>query len=212
MKIKIDDKEYLVIIERKKTNKNTYLRVKDDLSILITTNLFTKEKALIKIIEENEKAIRKMIQKKEKKQEIEKDFYYLGKKYDIVYSDLKEIFLGENKVFINRNTNLDKWYKSQAQNIFLEHLDQIYNRFSEKVPYPKLKIRKMTSRWGVCNVKDKTVTLNLELIKRDPKYLDYVIVHELSHLVYANHSTNFWKIVEKNMPNYKILRKKMKEY
>ena len=59
-----------------------------------------------------------------------------------------------------------------------------------------LTIRKMKTRWGVCNYKTKRVTLNFNLIKKDIKYLDYVIVHELSHLLYPNHSKNFWKYVK----------------
>lgn len=212
MKVRIEDTDHDVLIERKKTNKNTYLRVREDLSILVTTNFHTSEKKLQQIIMEHEDAICKMIKRQINKNQREESFYYLGKRYDVIYSESFDIMLGENKVFLNRHSNLDKWYKKQAQVVFLEHLDRIYHQFSEKIPYPKLKIRKMTSRWGVCNVRDKIVTLNLELIKRDSKYLDYVIVHELSHLVYANHSKSFWEIVEKNVPNYKILRKEMKEY
>ena len=96
--------------------------------------------------------------------------------------------------------------------IFQEHFDENYKRFTEKIPYPDLKIRKMTSRWGVCNTKLITVTLNLELIKRDLKYLDYVIVHELSHLIYGDHSSNFWALVEENMPDYKKYREEMKDF
>ena len=70
----------------------------------------------------------------------------------------------------------------------------------------------MTSRWGVCNIRLKTLTLNLELIKRDTKYLDYVIVHELSHLIYGDHSSNFWALVEENMPDYKKYREEMKDF
>ena len=70
----------------------------------------------------------------------------------------------------------------------------------------------MTTRWGVCNTKLKIITLNLELIKRDIKYLDYVIVHELSHLIEANHSSRFWSIVEKNYKDYKKIRKEMKDF
>ena len=70
----------------------------------------------------------------------------------------------------------------------------------------------MTSRWGVCNISLKTITLNLELIKRDTKYLDYVIVHELSHLIHADHSERFWALVEENMSDYKKYRKEMKEF
>ena len=56
-----------------------------------------------------------------------------------------------------------------------------------------------------------SVTLNLELIRKDVKYLDYVIVHELSHLVYFNHSADFWALVGKYCKNYKQIRKEMKE-
>ena len=84
--------------------------------------------------------------------------------------------------------------------------------FIDEIPYPKLKIRTMKTRWGVCNRKDNSVTLNLELIKKDIKYLDYVIVHELSHFVYFDHSKNFWLEVCKYSPNYKELRKELRSY
>ena len=86
----------------------------------------------------------------------------------------------------------------------------MYQKFIYKIPYPSLTIGKMKTRWGVCNVKTKRVTLNLELIKKDKIYLDYVIVHELSHLLYANHSKEFWKCVEDNFKDYKKIRKEMK--
>lgn len=212
MKLQIDDTIYPVEIERKKSNKNTYIRVKKDMTIQVTTNFFTSDKAITKLIEENSNKIKKMIKTQEIKNENNTGFFYLGKKYDIVYVEYCDISLGENKVFLNRKIDLDKWYKKEAMKIYKEHLDQIYHRFSRKIPYPSLKIRKMTTRWGVCNVKTKTITLNLELIKREVKYLDYVIVHELSHLIYANHSSKFWDLVEKNMPEYKKYRKEMKEF
>ena len=68
----------------------------------------------------------------------------------------------------------------------------------------------MTSRWGVCNLKNKNITLNLDLLKYDIVCLDYVIVHELSHFIYPNHSSNFWQLVSKYCPNYKEIRKKLK--
>jgi len=70
----------------------------------------------------------------------------------------------------------------------------------------------MTTRWGVNNTRLKKVTLNSELIYKDPKYLDYVIVHELSHFIHPNHGKGFWKLVEENEPNYKRLRKELQEW
>ena len=96
--------------------------------------------------------------------------------------------------------------------IFKEELDKMYNIFPVSIPYPSLTIRLMKTRHGVCNVKTHRVTLNLNLIKRDIKYLDYVIVHELSHLVYANHSKDFWNLVSIINPDYKKLRKELNSY
>lgn len=207
-----NNEEYEIKIEKKKTNKNTYIRVKPNLTILITTSIFARDKDIIKLVKENEDSIIRMIENQKKKKESNTGFYYLGKKYEVVYVEYCDISFGEDRVFINKNLDIDKWYKKQAKKIFQEHFDVNYNKFTEKIPYPDLKIRKMSSRWGVCNTKLITVTLNLELIKRDTKYLDYVIMHELSHLIEANHSPDFWEIVEKNCPDYKKIRKEMKYF
>lgn len=212
MKLYLENKTYPVEIERKRSNKNTYIRVKKDFTILVTTNFFTTEKAITKIIEENESKILSMIRTQEKKSENNTGFFYLGKQYEIIYVDYCDISLGESRVFINKKLDQEKWYKAQAKIIFKEHLDMMYEKFTKSIPYPALKIRKMTSRWGVCNIRTKTITLNLELIKRDIKYLDYVIVHELSHLIHANHSKDFWLLVEENMPEYKKYRKEMRDF
>lgn len=212
MKFYYDNEEYDIVIEKKRTNKNTYIRVKNDLKIYITTNIFIKDRDLIRLVEENEKSIIRMINSQIKKKNSNEGFFYLGKKFDPIYVEYCDISFGDTKVFLNKNLDIDKWYKLQAKKIFKERLDFNYNNFSEIIPYPELKIRKMTTRWGVCNTKLKTVTLNLELMKRDTKYLDYVIIHELSHLIEANHSARFWKIVERNCPSYKQIRKEMKYF
>ena len=193
MKLDIDGNLYEIVIERKVGNRNTYIRVKKDMKVHVTTNTFTTNKMIEKLINDNYDKIVKMFEVQEKKKENNDGFFYLGKKYDIVYASYCDISFGEEKVFINKNLDIDKWYKNQAKKLFLERLDYQYSRFSKRIPYPTLRIRKMTSRWGVCNIRTKVLTLNLELIKRDIKYLDYVIVHELSHLIHGDHSSDFWK-------------------
>ena len=81
----------------------------------------------------------------------------------------------------------------------------------EDIPVPNLKIRKMRTRWGVCNTKNHNVTLNYNLYKYDIECLDYVIIHELSHFIFPNHSKNFWQQVSKYCPNYKEIRRKLKD-
>ena len=95
--------------------------------------------------------------------------------------------------------------------LFKNRLDYIYNIYKENIPYPSLRIRKMKTRWGVCNTKLKVVTLNSELIRYDLEKLDYVIIHELAHLIHHNHSKQFWLLVEKYCPNYKKIRKELRD-
>lgn len=211
MVVEIDNKEYQIVITKKIKNRNTYIRVKDDLKIYVTTNLFVSNKELERVIKDNITSIKRMIEKQESKKEDTDSFYYLGKKYDLVYTNIGNITIGNDKIFINKKSDIDKWLKKEGERIFKERLDYHYKSFPLDIPYPSLRIRKMTSRWGVCNTKTKTITLNLKLINMDIKYLDYVIVHELCHLIYGNHSKEYWSLVEEIVPNYKILRKEMKE-
>lgn len=211
MKVEID-KHILEVFITKKRQKNTYIRVKEDLNIYVTTNYFTTKDDILKLIENNKTSISRMITRQEKKQQKEKEFTYLGKKYNLVLINSKEITLGLETILYNNLENLHKWLVKQANSIFLEELNKMYNIFPINIPYPSLTIRKMKTRWGVCNTKTKRVTLNLELIKKDLKYLDYVIVHELAHLVYPNHQHEFWSLVGQVIPNYKSLRKELNNY
>lgn len=212
MKLDVDGTYYDIVIERKAGNRNTYIRVKKDLTIQVTTNKFTSEKSILKLIEDNYDKVVKMIEVQETKKSNNDGFFYLGRKYDIVYAEWCDISFGDSKVFLSRKVDIDKWLKNQAKVLFQERLDLMYERFSRKIPYPSLKIRKMTSRWGTCNIRTHVITLNLELIKRDIKYLDYVIVHELSHLIHGDHSSGFWNLVGENMPDYKKYREEMKDF
>jgi len=211
MKIEVNGKEYDVIINKKVSTKNIYIRVKDDLKIYVTANSFTSDKKIIDVIKNNYKFIKKRIEILEKRNSRKDEFYYLGKKYEIVYSNNKSVLLGEDKVLVNPNYDINKWYRIKAQEVFKKELDRIYELFPYDIPYPSLTIREMKTRWGVCNTKLKKITLNLGLIKKDLIYLDYVIVHELSHLIYANHSKDFWSVVEEVMPDYKKIRKELKK-
>ena len=97
------------------------------------------------------------------------------------------------------------------KSIFKERLEYNYHLFEENIPFPGLKIRSMKTRWGVCNRRNKTVTLNSALIKESIDKIDYVIIHELSHIIHFNHSRAFWNLVGKYCTDYKRIRKEMRE-
>ena len=211
MKYVVDDIEYDVIIERK-NNKNLYIRVKEDKKIYVTANHFVTKRQIIQILDNNYNYLRKMINKIINQESKKEHIYYLGKCYDLVISNLFDaVEIDGNKIYAQSYDRFEKWYKTEVKHIFSSRYEDIYNYFDEDVDLPKLRIRSMKTRWGVCNIKSKTITLNSKLIEYDLSALDYVIVHELSHLVYFNHSKDFWKLVEKYIPKYKQIRKLLKE-
>lgn len=211
LEVKIHGTTYPVVIEKKK-NKNTYIRVNQNFEIYVTTSYFVTGKAIIKLLKENEDAIYKMIEKKRKEQEREKKFYYLGQEYEIyVMPTNREVEIYDHTIMIPSEKKLQSFLKKQMKELFTEHYDYWYQQFEEPIHKPKLKFRKMRTRWGVCNRRDDSITLNTRLLEYDTKYLDYVIIHELSHLVHFDHSKAFWEVVSKYCPDYQILRKEMRD-
>ena len=210
MNFEVDGKIYDVVVIKKSNTKGLYIRVKPDLKIYVTTSKWSPNLVVKNALEKNYNKIVKMIKTQEIINKNNEGFYYLGKKYEVVYMKTGSIKIDGDKVYIKEGYDIDLWYKKEAKKLFQEKLDENYEKFTRSIPKPTLRIRRMTSRWGVCNTKTHVITLNLKLIERDEKYLNYVIVHELSHLIHGNHSARFWSLVEENYPNCKRIAKEMK--
>lgn len=210
MKFVVDSVSYDVKVIRK-NNKNTYLRVKEDLKIYITTNYFTSGISINNLLNSNKDEIKKMIDSQIKKQKKKTFFNYLGNSYEVFYDSVDDVKFLDDAVFVSDDVYLDKWLNRKVKEVFKERLDYNFSIYKEAIPYPKLKIRNMKTRWGVCNIRDNSVTLNSKLIEYDLDKLDYVIIHELSHFIHFNHSKAFWNQVEKYVPNYKKIRNDMKD-
>lgn len=211
MYIEINGNNYPIEII-KKNNKNTYIRVDESLVIKVTTNYFTSKKYILKLIEQNKKSIEKMLNRQLKRQEKCNRFFYLGKSYDIIeISNIKDIEISDDKIYIPNINKFNKWYKNQIKEIFIERYNIMFNKFVEVSNCPILKIRTMKTRWGVYNKLKHSITLNSRLIEYDYEKIDYVIIHELSHVIHFNHSNEFWNLVSKYCPEYKRIRKELKE-
>lgn len=99
--------------------------------------------------------------------------------------------------------------KSVAHKAITERV-KFFNTFY-KFSYNKISIRNQTSVWGSCT-RAGNLQFNVKLLSIPPKALDYVVVHELCHLKEHNHGAQFWKLVEKLVPDYKIIRKSLRGY
>lgn len=79
------------------------------------------------------------------------------------------------------------------------------------VPYGRVAIRDQRSRWGSCSSK-KNLNFNWKLIMAPPEALNYVVIHELCHLIEFNHSARFWSMVQARMPEYEYWKKWLKAH
>lgn len=141
------------------------------------------------------------------------EIIYLGKKYKLKF--VKDTFqyavLSENLLKItfyvkDRRTcrrNIVNWYKQQTKKL----LDNKVPFFGKKlsISYGKVRIRSQKFRWGSCS-KEGNLNFNLLLSTLPINIIDYIIIHELFHLVEFNHSDRFWKLVEHAFPTYKDCR------
>jgi len=204
--------DYLVeVVVEYKNNKNLYIRVKDDLKMHVTCSRFNSSSSILKVIKDNEKSLIKMYEHKLKEVEHDKFYYLLGDKYTIIYDEsIKSPIIDRDLIMVKDKKMLDKFTKEKTSFIFQERLDKCALMF-DNLPKYSLKIRRMTSRWGVNNRGNNTITLNSELIKKDVTLIDYVCIHELCHFLEANHSHRFWAQVEKRYPYYKRARKMLRE-
>jgi predicted metal-dependent hydrolase len=131
----------------------------------------------------------------------------------------EEVTLDEGTiwVWVKRNDEpkitalLEMWLRVQAQLYFSQRLQQHFDSFQTLgVQPPTLVIRRMRARWGSCSSTGK-VTLNLKLMHMDEALIDYVIVHELCHLVEHNHSPRFYALLTRMMPDWKQRRQQLNE-
>ncbi|MCD8353965.1 MAG: M48 family metallopeptidase [Clostridiales bacterium] len=97
----------------------------------------------------------------------------------------------------------EKWWRKEARQILEErvmHWYPIVEKYG--VAVPRVSIKKMKTLWGSCSVARHVVTFNFYLIKARIPYIDYVVLHELVHFLYPNHSKHFYAFLSNQMPDW----------
>lgn len=104
---------------------------------------------------------------------------------------------------------VEAWQRREALRLFPERLAHCHGLMRElNLPSPQLRVRKMRSRWGSCS-RAAVITLNLELIRTPLECIDYVITHELCHLVEFNHSSRFYDLQARFIPDWKERKRRL---
>ncbi|MCG3655148.1 M48 family metallopeptidase [Aliarcobacter butzleri] len=192
--IELNEKQVTVKLVNKKNVKHCYIRVlKEDLIEIKSNIYFSLYDAKI-LVEKRKNWLENAIKKVSKNVLLEDEFLYLGEVKKLQDFNIK---------------NLDKFYKNEIEKI----LPNIVETFSKKMDlYPtSISYRKNKRTWGSCNFKNG-LNFNILLMKFPLEIMQYVVIHELSHIKHKNHSKNFWNLVEKYCPNYKQIEKEFKNF
>lgn len=130
-----------------------------------------------------------------------------------------EVNLGNDSILIMkipRQTNREQrlailytWYRKQQQSMIPPLIAKWEPRLGVKVT--EWRIRRMKTRWGTCNTKAHRIWLNLELVKKSPECLDYVILHEMVHLLERGHNKRFYAFLDRFMPDWRDYRAELKQ-
>lgn len=148
--------------------------------------------------------------------------YFQGKRYilKLKYANKPKIEI-KNKKYIyfyvpkhyalrQRQNYYEKWLRNELK----KELEFLVPRWEKiiGVKANQVRIKKMKTKWGSCNAEAKRIWINLELIKKPREYLEYIIVHELVHLLERKHNKKFKEIMDEYLPKWEIYRRQLNEF
>lgn len=206
----------------KKSKKTLSLKISEN-GLVVSAPLFMSEKKINQLVISKIKWIKKKLELIEPQKN--KLFIKNRASFDLLGKEIKITLLdGNNKIEWVDENNLKIFFKDQddqkkLKTFFIKWLKEIaLDYFSQRayeisklyaIPSNSILLSNAKSRWGTCNSKTE-VKINWRLIQADPYVIDYVICHEFAHLTHMNHSRNFWNLVEKLCPNYKLAENYLK--
>jgi predicted metal-dependent hydrolase len=131
-------------------------------------------------------------------------------------SDSTKVFLSGEKIKIHSKKNftlqqkrkiLDEFYRAELKKIIPRFIQKYEQKMRVKVE--EFGVKKMKTRWGTCNARARRIWLNLELAKKPIQCLEFIITHEMVHLLERNHSKKFYELMDKFMSDWKIWKEKL---
>jgi len=219
----IEDVEVKVI---RKNIKSIRLRVlRQDGSVVVSAPSFVSDKRVLEFVKSKIDWIKRQKELVDKEKNLLKyisgeSIKIFGKEYVLIVNqgnrEMARIFDGQVLLTVE-NTN-DYEAKKNCLDILYKKL--VTEKIYEKLPLFEGKmglksssftVRKMKTRWGSCNTKTRKLCFNSELAKKEEECINYVIIHELCHIKYANHKKEFWKFLEGFLPNYKIIKNELND-
>jgi predicted metal-dependent hydrolase len=146
--------------------------------------------------------------------------YFLGKRYllEITQSHTAKVILHHTKIELQIPPSFDrkkkedllyKFYRNELRTLLKSIIKK--QALAMKLEPPSFGIRKMKTKWGSCAIERKFLWFNIELAKKPVSAIEYIAVHELSHLKERNHNKNFTLLLDKFYPNWQIQKQLLNE-
>lgn len=211
----------------RKRIKNLYLNITPQGEVKVSAPMRMPLSDIHAFIELKSSWIKKQHEKfLKQEQKLEKNYnddelhYFNGKPYKlkvIAHTAKPMIYLSDEYLFLHihphadrlkKQGTLEKWYGEQLKikaHELIQHWEVKMNVFVKQV-----KIRGMKTRWGSCSPHSQSIRINLELAKRSIECLEYIIVHELTHLLEPSHNKRFVRLMNAFLPDWKIRRKTLR--
>lgn len=143
--------------------------------------------------------------------------YFLGSEYllnvfettgrqhiEIKDNESINLYLRSNSTIENRQKIMTQWYRQELKNIIPKYIEKWEPIIGVKVN--DWGVKRMKTRWGSCNIQAKRIWINLELAKKNLRCLEYIIVHEMVHLLERKHNNVFKAYMDKFLPNWKSIK------
>lgn len=194
-----------------KKRKSCSIAIEEDGSVTVSVPIGTSNRIVNELVKKKSQWIKAKISLVNERKKLNYDeVMYLGEIYKInimVQPSLKKDFveLDEGTFYINTASE-DRWKKvlekelrKRCKEIILRKID-IYQKYFLKAP-KEIKVKEQKRRWGSCTYDDR-IFFNWKLIMGKESALEYVVVHEMCHMVHKNHSKEYWSLVKKIMPQY----------
>ncbi len=123
----------------------------------------------------------------------------LKQKEDILTISLSSYLKTDEEKSKEVSNQIMLWYKAQARRFFTQTVESEKAKYNFE--YKGISIKDTVTRWGSCSTK-KNFNFNWRLVMAPPNVLNYVVIHEIAHLTFMNHSKDFWSLVQQRFPNY----------
>lgn len=136
-----------------------------------------------------------------------RQIYLYGEKLPLIFGDKNSV--RDGCVFIKDINCISMLYKKSFAEKFYERVNNIA-KISKLTP-ASVSVRDYKGRWGCCDAKNNLI-FNYKVFMLPPRLCDYIIVHELCHTLCHNHSPAFWRLVGEFVPDYKTIKKELKNY